>query len=521
VTHRISRLLLPALLCLAAPPLRAQEIVSASGSGVDVNLVNVDLRSAVQLLSQYVDRPVFFGSVGEHRITFVSPRPLARADIPGLLRALLAQQGYVMEEVEGGAYQIRPARAAPPPQGMPPAPQAEGASLASANGMELFVIRLRHARAADVAATVNALYGRASAVGELGQRRPTLNDELNANRVAPYGQEAPQVSAAGVASGNLSGAVVIVPDFRTNALLIRAARPDYELIRAAVEQVDVRPLQVLIEATVAFVRRDAMFDYGLAASTGTVAVGSGNSTISGSTRGGGAADLVIRALNLGGIDLDLILRAGESRSNVVILDRPLLLAANNQEAEIVVGEQRPFVQVQRSTDGGVLDEVVQYKDVGTRLRVLPTISADGFVQLQVTQEVNSASTAAAGALNAPVINTRSVVTELLVRDGYTAMLGGLASSQHDRTSSGVPLLSDIPLIGGIFGSKYRRDDGFELFIFITPHVLYGDEEMDAAAQEVRDRRNMRRATGKVAPLISPRAPAQEGRPADAAPAQQP
>ncbi|HYW12940.1 MAG TPA: secretin N-terminal domain-containing protein [Longimicrobium sp.] len=526
MTHPICRWLLPALLCLAAPPLRAQEVVSASADGVDINLVNVDLRTAVQLLSQYVDRPVFFGSVGDHRVTFVSPRRVPRQDIPGLLRALVLQHGYVMEEVEGGAYQLRSTAAAAPAQAPagPSQPRAAAGnpSLASADGVELFVIRLRHARAADVAATVNALYGRGGAVGEIGQRRSTLNEELNANRVAPYGQTAPQVTGTGVGRGEVSGNLVIVPDFRTNALLIRASRPDYELIRAAVEQVDVRPLQVLIEATVAYVRRDFNFQYGVQAGAGPVGVeGSDNTTLGGSTRGGSAADLVISALNLGGIDLDLILRAGETRSNVIILDRPLLLAANNQEAEIVVGEQRPFVQVQRSTDGGVLDEVVQYKDVGTSLRVLPTISADGFVQLEVTQEVNSASTSATGALDAPVINTRSVTTELLVRDGHTAVLGGLANSQRDRTSGGVPFLSDIPLIGGLFGRKLRADNEFELFVFITPHVIYADEDMDAAAQELRARRNMRRATGKVQPLLPGEPPAEGAQPAQSAPAVSP
>lgn len=518
----IRPLLLAALLC-AASPLRAQEPVSSSAQGVNINLVNVDLRSAVHMLSQHVDRPVYFGSIGgEHRVTLTVGRPVPREDIPGIIRNLISQYGYVMRDAEG-AYMVESARPAQP-QGPPLAaqPAPGNPSLATANGMELFVIRLRHARAADVAATVNALYGRAGALGEIGQRRGTLNDELNANRVAPYGQEAPTIAAAGAPSGNLIGNVVIVPDFRTNALLIRASRPDYELIRAAVEQVDVRPLQVLIEATVAFVRRDFIFDFGLQAGVGDVAVeGSANSTIGGETAGGSATDLVIRALNLGGIDLDLVLRAGESRSNAIILDRPLVLAANNQEAEIVVGEQRPFVQVQRSTDGGVLDEVVQYKDVGTTLRVLPTISADGFVQLQVTQEVNSASATAVGIQNAPVIDTRSVTTELLVRDGHTAVLGGLSSNQRDRTSGGIPFLSDIPLIGGIFGRKHRRDNQFELFVFITPHVMYTDEEMQDAADEVRARRNVRRATGTTPPLLTPDRPADAGaQPADpSAPAQ--
>ena len=532
VTHIVRALLLAAALSLAAaPPLRAQPLVSEGAQGVNVNLVEVELRAAVQALSQYLDRPVMFGALGNQRITFTSPRPVARADIPGLLRTLLAGQGYVMEEV-AGSYEIRGTAPQGGPPGQPGAPGqmpmpyagppqgGGGASLASANGMELFVIRLRHARAADVAATVNALYGRAGALGEAGTRRSTLNDQLNDNRVAPYGQPGPEATAP-PASGNLQGNVVIVPDSRTNSLLVRATQADFALIRAAVEQVDVRPLQVLIEATVAYVRRDFTFAYGVQAGVGDVQVeGSANTTIGGSTAGATATDLVIRALNLGGIDLDLVLRAGESRSSVVILDRPLLLAANNEEAEIVVGEQRPFVQVQRSTDGGVLDEVVQYKDVGTSLRVLPTISADGYVQLSVTQEVNSAAGAAGGGLNAPVISTRAIQTQLLVRDGHTAVLGGLAETQRDRSSGGIPFLSDIPLIGGIFGRKSRANNDFELFVFITPHVIYSDEDLQEAAGDVRrNRPAIRRATDRLRPMVGGDVPddaADEPRPADPA-----
>lgn len=503
-------LVVPALVCAVASPLAAQDIVSAGAQGVNINFVNTDLRVAVQALSQFVDRPVFFGAIGDHRVTFVSPRPVPPGEITALLRSLVAGQGYVMEEVEGGAYQIRGAQQQVQPGGMPQPqfPQPGGQSLASAGGMELFVIRLRHARAADVAATVNALYGRAGALGEIGQRRGTLNDQLNNNRVVPVGQEAPQVSAPPAGTGNLSGEVVIVPDFRTNSLLVRAARADYELVRAAVEQVDVRPLQVLIEATVAYVSRDFRFGYGVRASTGDVRVdGSENTTIGGATTDSvSLAGLVIRALNLGGIDLNLVLEAGESRSSVVILDRPLILAANNEEAEIVVGEQRPFVQVRTTTDGGNRDQVVQYMDVGTSLLVLPTISADGFVQLQVTQEVNSAGASVAG-LDAPIISTRTIQTQLLVRDGHTAVLGGLASQQRDRTSGGVPWLSRLPLIGGLFGRRGRADTEFELFIFITPHVIYTDEEMDQAEEQIRfNRTNIRRATSKVRPLIVPEPP---------------
>ena len=125
-----------------------------------------------------------------------------------------------------------------------------------------------------------------------------------------------------------------------------------------------------------------------------------------------------------------------------------MLAANNEVAEILVGSQRPFVQVQRTlpTDDAARDQIVQYKDVGTNLSVRPTISEDGYVMLEVTQEVNAATNEVA--FDAPVISTRTVRTQLLVRDSQTVVLGGLADRQRESTQGGVPVLSSIPLLGG-------------------------------------------------------------------------
>ena len=128
--------------------------------------------------------------------------------------------------------------------------------------------------------------------------------------------------------------------------------------------------------------------------------------------------------------------------------------------------------------------MVQYKDVGTRLAVLPTISADGYVQLRVTQEVNNA-TAETGPQNAPVISTRSVQTALLVRDGQTAVLGGLAEAQRERGSGGIPFLSSIPVIGGAFGSRSRASRNTELYVFLTPRIVRDDEGQDATTRDVQ------------------------------------
>jgi general secretion pathway protein D len=188
---------------------------------------------------------------------------------------------------------------------------------------------------------------------------------------------------------------------------------------------------------------------------------------------------------------------GASRGDVHILSRPVLLAANNHEARILVGSQRPFVQVSRSlpTETPTRDQVVQYKDVGTRLTVRPTISADGYVTLEVIQEVSSATTETA--FDAPVISTREAATQVLVKDGQTIVLGGLVDRQRDVTSGGVPLLSSIPLLGAAFGRQGRRTAETELFLFLTPRVLRTDEEVEGATERYEqrspDREQLRRA----------------------------
>ncbi len=477
-----------ALVC--ATQLSAQgpdTVVTVRNDSVSVRLVDADIRAAVQALARYLDRPVVFGAITGARVTLETPVPVPRSQVVQLLRGMLESQNLELVE-DSGLYRIRqkePERAAA---------TAEQAAAAGPQGIvQLFVIHLSHARAADVAATVNALYGRASALGELGGgRSPTLADELRQNVVPPQlpaGVVVPQaVVAVAGRQASLAGEITIVPYRNTNSLLIRATQSDFELIQAVVKEVDVRPLQVLIEVLIAEFRRDRSFSFGVDVNAPPSRLGgTSNTTIGGGTTGLGLGDFVLRVMGIGGIDLDATLRAAASRGDVTIVSRPVLLAANNEIAEILVGSQRPFVQVSRSlpTDAPSRDQVIQYKDVGTRLSVRPTISSDGYVTLEVTQEVNSAT--AETAFDAPVISTRSVSTQLLIKDGQTIVLGGLTDRQRDRNQGGVPVLSSIPLLGGLFGRASRRTTETELFLFLTPRVIRSDEEATKVTEPLQER----------------------------------
>jgi general secretion pathway protein D len=362
-----------------------------------------------------------------------------------------------------------------------PPPPARSAASQSSSGLQLFVISLQHARAGDVASTVNALYGRGGGPMADVARTATLSEELRGNLVPPEGP--PNVGTGAVTprrSGQLSGELVIVADPRANSLLVRATAADLELIQGVVTALDVRPLQVMIEVLIAEVRRDRSVGVNVEAELSPTDVGRSGAQLEGALGEAGLGDFALRVMGVGGLDLATTLRLASGRGNVRILTRPVVLATNNQSAEIVVGSQRPFVQVSRAlpTDGATRDQVVQYKDVGTKLVVTPTISQDGSVQLEVTQEVSTATSELA--FNAPVIATRSVRTQLLVRDGQTVALGGLTDRQREARQGGLPILSSIPLLGGLFGRASRQSIETELFLFLTPHVVRTDE--DAAAQ---------------------------------------
>lgn len=449
---------------------------------VSVHLTDVDLKAAVSVLSKYIDRPIVINNLAPTKVTLETPTAIRRGQVIELLRATLESQNLELVADSSGPYRIRAKEPPKPIADVPPEQQA--------GPLQLYVLHLRHARAADVAATVNALYGRASAFGEKSAPAPTLAQQLQQQNVPPgVAPPTPNAALLGQAA-TLSGETTIVPDAGTNSLFVRATRADFDLVAAAVKELDVRPIQVLIEVLIAEVRRDRELSFGVDVTLPDAHLpGHPNTTYAGSLTGlGGAGDAVLKVVGIGGDrDLAATLTAAASRGDVKIVSRPKVIAVNNADAVINVGSQRPFVQVSRSlpTDSPTRDQVVEYRDVGTKLTVKPTISTDGYVMLQVTQEVSSATSEVA--FDAPVISTRSIQTQLLLKDGQTVVLGGLTDRQRDITQAGVPFLSSIPFLGGLFGRTNRHTTETELYLFITPKVMKTDEDTKTVTEPLMQR----------------------------------
>ncbi len=412
------------------------------------------------------------------------------------------------------------------------------------SGLRTYVYPLKHASAEELAATLSELFGvtvpastgrsRVKALedrslsSELETFRRREQESLQDRRETPIpvvpapAPEAPRTArrdTAGApgAAGALVGQTTIVPDPATNALVIRTAPPNFPVLQETIGQLDVRPAQVLLEVLIAEISLSRATQYGVNWRLFTRELVSGAEGGITGVLGPDVPDdalaadggLGLSVVSLGTVDVRAVLQALASRTNVRILSTPRVLALNNEEARILVGSQVPFTQSTRTGLDVVVDQSVQFRNVGTQLTVVPTVNADGYVTFRILQEVSalSAQTIEA-ALNAPVITTREAETSALVKSGRTIIIGGLIDETEQRVRSGIPILQDIPLLGGLFRNESRGRSRTELAIFVTPQVVFDDEAADSMVrnQRLKFRASQPTIDSLLAPPPAPPAP---------------
>jgi general secretion pathway protein D len=175
-----------------------------------------------------------------------------------------------------------------------------------------------------------------------------------------------------------------------------------------------------------------------------------------------------------GDDFQVTLRAIAEAGKTEVLSRPSILARNNQQATITVGQQIPLVTNTRFDNFGNQINSVEYQSVGIILRVTPFITDDGLVEMIVAPEISNLSdqtVAVSAGFNAPVINTRSADTVVVTPDGQTVVIGGLMQKQQTESQGKIPFLGDIPGLGALFRNKNNSGSVTELLIFLTPHIV--------------------------------------------------
>jgi len=384
-------------------------------------------------------------------------------------------------------------------------------------GLRTYVVNLKYAAAEDLAAALGQLFGVqvAGAVGgsladrslsraldtfrsrELDTFRSRasgtalggMSSGMAASAGATGGANAPVGSAPrDTAAGLLVGRTTIVANGPTNALVIRTAPPNYPMLRETIDALDTRPTQVLFEVTIAEIALGRGFEFGVDWAAvnrgGDVQAQFGNPEIPDT----GSTSALLRMVRLDGTGVRALLRTIASTSDVQVLSTPEILAANNREASILVGSKVPFISSTRLGNDISIDRAVQYQDVGTKLSIIPTINDDGYITVQLLQEVSSLTPqTVAAALSAPVISTREASTRAVLRDGQTAVIAGLIGESRTVQEQGLPLLKDIPWLGALFKRQSTTRQRTELAIFVTPHLIRSDADADAVRDRIRDR----------------------------------
>ena len=308
------------------------------------------------------------------------------------------------------------------------------------------------------------------------------------------GQQAQQ--GPNVVTTTLGQNVRVMADRINNTLLIHATAAEYERIEATLKRLDVQRAQVLIEASIVEVTLGDGLQYGLQwAFRGGIGDGSGRGVIGASAVGGGLAatgasdgGFTYTFRNAAGISA--VLTALANKSLLKVISSPSLMVMDNHTAAIQVGNQEPVnTGTVVYTNSNVSSTSIQYKDTGVMLGVTPSVSAGDLVTLDVDQIVTTLGpdSSSAQTRGYPTFLQRQINSKVAVRSGETLVLGGLIQDSVNNTRSGVPLLSDIPVVGALFGTRDNRASRTELLVVLTPRVVRADDDVRAISRELRDR----------------------------------
>jgi general secretion pathway protein D len=351
-------------------------------------------------------------------------------------------------------------------------------------------------------------------LASLSEKRTGTAGAAPAPAPAAAARSAPAASGGGgIVSAELEGGVKVTPDKATNSLIIVASSNDYETLVGVIRKLDIRRRQVFVEGVIMEITLDKGKDVGFEWRTAQETRNSG-SVITGTNHGftGGVNDLysalsagnvlsfagtgMTLAGTLGNVKLSdgtevpaitAVLRAAETRDNINILSSPHLLTLDNKEAEIVVGENVPFItsQARDSTNLANTINTIERKDVGITLRLTPHIHESEFVSLEIFQESSAVKKTSDSSTVGPTTTKRSAKTSVLVKNGDTVVIGGMMQETFSTSESQVPLLGDIPLLGNLFKYRSVSRKKTNLLIFLTPHVIKEPKDLTKASEKQR------------------------------------
>ena len=379
------------------------------------------------------------------------------------------------------------------------------------NEPRLFVYRVQNGRSRDLTKTLNNAFGNSSTSsgndsnsqaiqfeqspdggngrersgsgqGQGEQRQSSAPPPSNINSNAPL-----DIRGEGDTQGALKAR--ISSDDTNNAILVYGTPREYALIEDALRKLDILPFQVFIEAAITEVSLTDDLRFGL---QWNFSPDNSNGTLTENASG------LALVRNVPGFSfafspsstINGVLNTLETKTKVNVVSAPKILVLNNQTAVLQVGDQVP-IATQNSTattdPNAPTINSIEYRDTGVILKVTPRVNASGLVLLDVAQEVSDVNTTAArgAGINSPTISTRRISTSVAVQDGEVLALGGLIRNTETKGRVGLPFLSQIPFIGGLFGRQATGGNKIELIVLLKPRVIRTVDDGRAITDELR------------------------------------
>lgn len=392
---------------------------------------------------------------------------------------------------------------------------------ASAAGGGVVVYRVQHVKADELAATLNEIF-----IG--GEKKKTKAPTVAPGRTAvkvSSKKKKPQkiVVSRKSKSTDISGIndVKIIADVPNNTIIVVATPQEYETIKAVIKELDVMPLQVLIETTIIEVRLTDETKYGVSwgfgkkgdSATSTTTTGTGDTatttqtagTFGGSTLaqlGGSFATSAAAAASTSGFSyiisnaastVQAAIDAFGTDDNVNVLSTPSILVLNNQEARLHVGDTVPVRTGEVTNLGSGLNDntsvnsPIEQQETGVTLEITPRVNASGVVIMDILQKFDEAQPPSpirsGSTINSPTILKRELKSSVAIHSGETVVLGGVIDEDYTDSTAGIPWFKDLPYIGPLFGTTRRTKTKSELIVLITPKVVQNKKDARRVTRE--------------------------------------
>ncbi|MEL6201978.1 MAG: type II secretion system secretin GspD [Pseudomonadota bacterium] len=354
--------------------------------------------------------------------------------------------------------------------------------LADASEEQLFVYNIQNRPAKELATVLQSILTDSGGGSGASPVSPDLTSlEVSAEGAVEGDSRASSISSTGAGGTPIS----VVADEENNALLISTTSREYKRVEQILRQLDVLPTQVFLETVIAEVTLNDELEFGV-----RFFFESGGFALRLSDLATGFVGITPPGLGwtFATGDFRVALNALSTITEVKVISSPNLLALNNQEAILQIGDQVPIVtQTSTGTEsaGAPVINTVELRDTGIILTMTPRVNSSGRVLLDIEQEASNVVQTTTSGIDSPTIQQRKIATRVVVNDGEAIALGGLIQERETVGKTQVPVLGDVPVVGNLFRNKRSRTERTELIIFIRPRVIRNIREARAITDEFR------------------------------------